>query len=136
MISICIILATALIIIGIIIYHMTKSISKTRQGKNGRGSPSTPPPLPQRRSTQGIAVNHPPQPRIRIFSESPPRLPVRQSVILAKDGPRNLSTYKYPCCPIDKARNVEGEPQRIFWDSTRQCYRCSKNHIFKLNGRL
>lgn len=136
MISICIILGTVLLIIGIVICHLTRARPETRNGTHSRGSPSAPPPLPQRRGARAATGTRRPQRVRRTSSNHPPQLPVRHSVVLAADGPRGLSPYKFPCCPIDRQRNVEGEPQRIFWDSTQQCYRCSKNHSFKLNGRL
>ena len=137
MISICIIIGTVLLIIGIIIIEKTKSKSVTRSNTHSRRSPSTPPPLPQRRrNSQAIIGNTRPQHRRRIASGSPLQLPTRHSLVFAADGPRGLSPYKFPCCPIDRQRNVEGKPQRIFWDNATQHYRCSNNHTFKINGRL
>ena len=51
-------------------------------------------------------------------------------------GPRGLKPIQFPCCPCDKQRNVPGKEQLIFWDSGLGCYRCSRGHKFKINGKL
>lgn len=51
-------------------------------------------------------------------------------------GPRGVTPGHFPCCPFDKLRNIPGERQVIFWDSGENCYRCSRGHRFKSNGKL
>ena len=50
-------------------------------------------------------------------------------------GPRGIKPTQFPCCPYDKLRNVPGGRQVIFWDSQANCYRCSRGHRFKSNGK-
>ena len=73
----------------------------------------------------------------------PPRRKVRQITrAVNRDtanrnlGPRGLRPSQFPCCPIDRQRNRPGQPQKIFWDSKRNCYVCSNNHHFRSNGTL
>lgn len=51
-------------------------------------------------------------------------------------GPRGVRPTQFPCCPYDKQRNLAGEKQVIFWDSAADCYRCSRGHRFKRNGKI
>lgn len=73
----------------------------------------------------------------------PPRRKMRQAArtgnkeeINSNLGPRGLRPAQFPCCPIDRQRNRSGQPQKIFWDSKRNCYVCSNNHHFRSNGTL
>ncbi len=60
----------------------------------------------------------------------------RNVTIQTNYGPRGIKPSQFPCCPYDKQRNVPGKPQVVFWDSGKNCYRCSKGHSFKRNGRI
>lgn len=51
-------------------------------------------------------------------------------------GPRGLEPEKFPCCPYCKQRNYIGSKQLITWDSEADCYRCSRGHCFRKNGRI
>ena len=50
-------------------------------------------------------------------------------------GANGVSLYQFPCCPIDKQRNIPGKSQLISWDKKHECYVCSRGHKFKSNGK-
>ena len=70
---------------------------------------------------------------------APPPLPHRSThsrnrvVVL---GPRGITPVQFPCCPVDKERNEQGKPQKIFWDASAQCYYCSRGHRIQRNGKI
>ena len=140
MVTICILVGLGLIACGVIIACITK---KGRKEKTA----NTPPPLPPRVNV-GIpspTVSHA-QTRTRSSSAAralPPRRSSASAIANAARrtagagyGPRGIKPTQFPCCPIDKQRNVPGERQVIFWDSGENCYRCSRGHRFKSNGKL
>lgn len=127
MVTICILVGLGLIGCGVIIACITK---KGRKEKTA----NAPPPLPPRVNvgTPSPTVSHA---RTRTSRSSVARaLPPRRFSAVATAGA--LKPSQYPCCPIDKQRNVPGERQVIFWDSGASCYRCSRGHQFKSNGKL
>lgn len=140
MVTICILVGLGLIAYGVIIACITK---KGRKEKTA----SAPPPLPPRVNV-GIpspTVSH--VQNITRSSSAARALPPRRSSASASAnaarrmagagyGPRGIKPTQFPCCPIDKLRNVPGEGQVIFWDSGENCYRCSRGHRFKSNGKL
>ncbi len=140
MVTICIVLGLVLGALGIIIACTTKNGHKEK-------SVNEPPPLPPRVNV-GIhspRVSHPPT---RTSSSSITRaLPSRRTstsstsntvriTMETNSGPRGIKPTQFPCCPFDKQRNVAGQRQVIFWDSAENCYRCSRGHQFKSNGKL
>ena len=140
MVTICILVGLGLAACGIIIACVTK---KGRKEK----SVNAPPPLPPRVNV-GIpspTVSHA-QTRTSSASatrERPPRRSSASAIANATrrtsetgNGPRGIKPAQFPCCPFDKQRNVPGERQVIFWDSGENCYRCSRGHRFKSNGKL
>lgn len=60
---------------------------------------------------------------------------VRRALPAAGGGPRGLRPDQFPCCPIDRARNLPGQPQKIFWNEAAGCYRCPNGHRIAPNGR-
>ena len=140
MVTICILVGLGLAACGVIIACATKKGRK-------RKSVNAPPPLPLR-----VNVGSPSptvsQPQTRANSTSttralPPRRSSASAIVNANrrsaeinNGPRGIKPTQFPCCPFDKQRNVPGEPQAIFWDSGENCYRCSRGHRFKSNGKL
>lgn len=140
MVTICILVGLGLIACGVIIACITK---KGRKEKTA----NAPPPLPPRVNV-GIpspTVSHA-QTRTRSSSAAralPPRRSSASAIANAARrtagagyGPRGIKPTQFPCCPIDKQRNVPGERQVIFWDSGENCYRYSRGHRFKSNGKL
>ena len=140
MVTICILVGLGLAACGVLIVYVTK---KGRKDK----PVNAPPPLPPRGNV-GISsptVSHAPT---RTSSSPTTRaMPPRRSSVSAaanatrraaetRSGPRGIKPEQFPCCPFDKQRNVPGERQVIFWDSGDNCYRCSRGHRFKRNGRL
>lgn len=132
MVTTCIIVGLCLAICGIVIACITK--------KDKRPKTNTPPPLPPR-----VTVNIPSpsvsQTQVRTrTSGTAPALPPRRinsrPASTSNLGPRGVRPDQFPCCPFDKQRNVVGEPQLIFWDGNSNCYRCSRGHQFKSNGKL
>lgn len=88
---------------------------------NRRSEPSPksrqpPPPLPQGRG-------------------SPSRPAARRTLPVVGAGPRGIRPDQFPCCPIDRARNLPGQPQKIFWNDGAGCYRCPNGHRIAPNGR-
>ena len=139
MVTICILVGLGLAACGIIIACVTK---KGRKEK----SVNAPPPLPPRVNV-GIpspTVSHA-QTRTSNSSTTralPPRRPSASATANATrrttesgNGPRGIKSTQFPCCPFDKQRNVPGERQVIFWDSGENCYRCSRAHRFRSNGK-
>lgn len=140
MVTICTLVGVGLGVCGVIIACITK---KRCKGKNV----NAPPPLPPRVNV-GIPTPTVSHAQARTSSFSTVRaLPPRRSSASATanattrtsetgNGPRGIKPVKFPCCPFDKQRNVYGEQQVIFWDSEENCYRCSRGHRFKSNGKL
>ena len=140
MVTICILVGLGLATCGVIIACVT---NKGRKEK----SANVPPPLPPRVNV-GIPSPTVSQPQTRTSNSSTTRsLPSRHSsasatanatqrIMAASCGPRGIKPPQFPCCPYDKQRNVPGEQQVIFWDGGASCYRCSRGHQFKSNGKL
>lgn len=140
MVTICILVGLGLAACGVIIACATK---KGRKEK----SVNSPPPLPPRVNV-GIPSPTVSQPQTRTSNPSitralPPRRSSASATAIANRrpvetgyGPRGIKPSQFPCCPFDKQRNVPGEQQVIFWDSRANCYRCSRGHQFKSNGKL
>ncbi len=139
MVTVCILIGLGLLILGIIIACATK----TRRNKDI----VSPPPLPPRVNTDNLASRGS-QHRTRTSNSIVPQtLPARQSSASATAsakrrldeancGPRGIKPTQFPCCPYDKQRNVLGGQQVIFWDNGSNCYRCSRGHQFKSNGKI
>lgn len=140
MVTICILVGLGLAACGVIIACVTK---------NGRKeiSVDVPPPLPPRVNV-GIpspTVSHA-QTRTScssVIRALPPRCSSASATANAtrrtaesSNGPRGIKPNQFPCCPFDKQRNAPGGRQVIFWDSGENCYRCSRGHRFKSNGKL
>lgn len=112
----------------------------------GRGSASRPAALRQpvgnrprlaapanvRPARREEPINHR-NPRTARPSRSEPA--VRRTLPAAGAGPRGIRPDQFPCCPIDRARNLPGQPQKIFWNETAGCYRCPNGHRIAHNGR-
>lgn len=141
MVTICILVGLGLAACGIIIACVTKKGRK-------ENSVNAPPPLPPRVNV-GIPSPTVSHAQTRTSSSSATRaLPPRRSSASAianatrrtsetSNGPRGIiKPSQFPCCPFCKQRNVPGERQVIFWDSGENCYRCSRGHRFKSNGKL
>lgn len=140
MVEICILVGLGLAAFGVIIACATKKRRKVH-------SVNSPPPLPPR-VNEGISSLTVSQLQTRTGDSSFTRaLPPRRSSVSATVntnrryvepgyGPRGIKPFQFPCCPFDKQRNVPGEHQVIFWDSGASCYRCSRGHQFKSNGKL
>lgn len=140
MVTICILVGLGLAACGAIIAYATKKGRKER-------SINIPPPLPPRVNV-GIPSPAVGQTQTRTSSSPTTRaLPPRRSsasatanatrrTVETSNGPRGIKPTQFPCCPFDKQRNVPGEQQVIFWDSGANCYRCSRGHQFKSNGKL
>ena len=140
MVIVCILLGLGLAACGVIIALVTKKRHQEKQD-------NVPPPLPPR---VNMSIPSPivSQPQTMISNSSITRvLPPRRSSASASAnayrrsaetayGPRGIKPSQFPCCPFDKQRNVPGERQVIFWDSGASCYRCSRGHQFKSNGKL
>lgn len=143
MVTICMLVGLGLAVCGVIIACATKKGCKKQ-------SVDTPPPLPPRfnESIHSPIVS---RSQTRTGNYSPPShprpLPPRRFTTSAMTnaarrtvgpgyGPRGVKPNQFPCCPFDKQRNVPGQRQVIFWDSGAGCYRCSRGHQFKYNGKL
>ena len=130
-----------ILIIGAVLLFFASG--NTSNSKNKRDSP---PPLPSRSRHEVIRPGNNTNTNRRTASLRP--LPARRN---SSTGNRSVSTYynntqrergprgirpsQYPCCPFDKQRNVEGEPQKIFWKSAYNYYECSRGHRFMANGK-
>lgn len=128
----CIIVGLCLVLCGSIIAYKTTKKHKKSTTKN-------PPPLPPRThmNAPSSSVSQISQRTnmSRITVALPPRRIASQGLSESVRGPRGIRPDQFPCCPLDKQRNVVGGPQLIFWDSNENCYRCSRGHKFRSNGR-
>lgn len=139
MAAICIFIGLVLAVAGIIIAYATGE----RENKNTHNMP---PPLPPRISTENPAIvveySRKETNNASISRGIPPRYASAATAVNTNKntkigyGPRGLKPIQFPCCPCDKQRNVPGKEQLIFWDSGLGCYRCSRGHKFKINGKL
>ena len=129
MMVLCILIGLGLALLGLIIWSL---------GEKQEGVKSLPPPVhPHPRtssSTQSGAVNQTRTTKSMMIR--PCTLPPRSSPVGNGLGPRGIKPVQFPCCPIDKQRNVAGSRQVIFWDNKENVYRCSRGHQFKSNGKL
>lgn len=136
MVTTCIMVGLSLLAVcGIVIACTT-----TKKDKHPKAN--TPPPLPPRAT---VNVPSPSVSRSRVRTRTravgtapalPPRRPEPRTATAGALGPRGVRPDQFPCCPYDKQRNVVGAPQIIFWDRTSDCYRCSRGHQFKRNGKI
>lgn len=137
MVTTCIMVGLCLAVCGIVIACTT-----TKKDKHPKAN--TPPPLPPRAT---VNVPSPSVSRSRVRTRTrtravgtapalPPRRPEPRTATAGALGPRGVRPDQFPCCPYDKQRNVVGAPQLIFWDGTSNCYRCSRGHRFKRNGKI
>lgn len=135
MVTTCIMVGLCLAVCGILIACTT-----TKKDKHPKAN--TPPPLPPRAT---VNVPSPSVSRSRVRTRTravgtapalPPRRPEPRTATAGALGPRGVRPDQFPCCPYDKQRNVVGAPQLIFWDGTSNCYRCSRGHQFKRNGKI
>lgn len=135
MVTTCIMVGLCLAVCGIV-------IACTTTKKDKRPKANTPPPLPPRAT---VNVPSPSVSRSRVRTRTravgtapalPPRRPEPRTATAGALGPRGVRPDQFPCCPYDKQRNVVGAPQLIFWDGTSNCYRCSRGHRFKRNGKI
>lgn len=135
MVTTCIMVGLCLAVCGIVIACTT-----TKKDKHPKAN--TPPPLPPRAT---VNVPSPSVSRSRVRTRTravgtapalPPRRPETRTATAGALGPRGVRPDQFPCCPYDKQRNVVGAPQLIFWDGTSNCYRCSRGHRFKRNGKI
>ena len=135
MVTTCIMVGLCLAVCGILIACTT-----TKKDKHPKAN--TPPPLPPRAT---VNVPSPSVSRSRVRTRTravgtapalPPRRPEPRTATAGALGPRGVRPDQFPCCPYDKQRNVVGTPQLIFWDGTSNCYRCSRGHRFKRNGKI
>lgn len=140
MVTICILIGLCLAACGVIIACATKKGRKKKANDDYS-------PLPPR---VNVDISSPlvsrPQARISNSGTTHPLPPRRSSASATANatrrtvevsyGPRGIKPTQFPCCPYDKQRNVPGGRQVIFWDSEANCYRCSRGHQFKSNGKL
>lgn len=141
MVTVCLLAGLGLALCGVILACATKQRSK------GKHAAQLPPPLPPR-AAAGIPAPRVSQTQAPGTRPAPLRaLPPRRSSAPANAGaarrtagagygPRGVTPAHFPCCPFDKQRNIPGQRQVIFWDSGENCYRCSRGHRFKSNGKL
>lgn len=141
MVTVCLLAGLGLALYGVIVACTTK------KGGRGRKDARVPPPLPPRVNV-GIPAPRVSRTQTGTSHSGPARaLPPRRSSASAIAnaargtagagyGPRGVKPVQFPCCPFDKQRNLPGERQVIFWDSAENCYRCSRGHRFKSNGKL
>lgn len=141
MVTVCLLAGLGLALCGVILACATKQRSK------GKHAAQLPPPLPPR-AAAGIPASRVSQMQAPGTRPAPMRaLPPRRSSVPANAGaarrtagagygPRGVTPAHFPCCPFDKQRNIPGQRQVIFWDSGENCYRCSRGHRFKSNGKL
>lgn len=134
MVTPCIIVGLCLAVCGIIILCRTTK-------KHKEPTSSNPPPLPPRVNVNVPSTSVSQIPKgistARNIKPLPPRRIASQgsSVGGSARGPRGIRPDQFPCCPLDKQRNVTGGPQLIFWDGSANCYRCSRGHQFRINGK-
>lgn len=141
MVTVCLLAGLGLALCGVILACATKQRSK------GKHAAQLPPPLPPRvaagipapRVSQTQAPGTRPAP-LRALpprrSSAPANAGAARRTAGAGYGPRGVTPAHFPCCPFDKQRNIPGQRQVIFWDSGENCYRCSRGHRFKSNGKL
>lgn len=92
----------------------------------------------QRGRTSSVAVGQHVQ---RAGRQVPPDVPKqkyknnRPKRQVTKNGPNGLRPSRFPCCPLCRARNFQGEAQVIFWNE-QGFYTCRSGHKFKKNGAL
>lgn len=141
MVTVCLLAGLGLALCGVILACATKQRSK------GKHAAQLPPPLPPR-AAASISAPRVSQTQAPGTRPAPMRaLPPRRSSVPANAGaarrtagagygPRGVTPAHFPCCPFDKQRNIPGQRQVIFWDSGENCYRCSRGHRFKSNGKL
>lgn len=141
MVTVCLLAGLGLALCGVILACATKQRSK------GKHAAQLPPPLPPR-AAASISAPRVSQTQAPGTRPAPLRaLPPRRSSVPANAGaarrtagagygPRGVTPVHFPCCPFDKQRNIPGQRQVIFWDSGENCYRCSRGHRFKSNGKL
>lgn len=141
MVTVCLLAGLGLALCGVILACATKQRSK------GKHAAQLPPPLPPR-AAASISAPRVSQTQAPGTRPAPLRaLPPRRSSVPANAGaarrtagagygPRGVTPAHFPCCPFDKQRNIPGQRQVIFWDSGENCYRCSRGHRFKSNGKL
>ena len=140
MMTIYLLIGVGLAVCGIIIACVTEN-GRAKKRKKKRAN--EPPPLPPRISVgSSSTVSHVQTERSsRITRPLPPRRSASHVADTAGtaaangNGPRGVRPAQFPCCPYDKERNVPGERQLIFWSSGENCYRCSRGHRFKSNGK-
>lgn len=93
-------------------------------------------PLPPRIDVSGTANRLPPvRPNNGSYTPLPQRTE-RTSERAGMRGPRGIYPNQFPSCPIDRQRNMYGQPQKIFWYEHENCYRCSNGHRFGSNGSI
>lgn len=102
---------------------------KKRKKKGRAHAALSPPPAGTAASASvsagvGEAVSHPPRTHT-----------ARRAMPKRIRGPKGIRPDQFPCCPIDKQRNVAGSPQKVFWDSGSKTYYCSRGHHFQKNGK-
>lgn len=140
MAEICVLVGLGLVICGLIIAYATRK-------KHNEKSNESPPPLPPRPnlgapSTSASQAQASASRSIAVRSLPPRRSSVSETASVIRrtletcSGPRGVKPMQFPCCPFCKQRNVHGDRQVIFWDSVANCYRCSRGHQFKSNGKL
>lgn len=132
---ICIIVGVSLAVVGLMLLAAGNK-EEVRKPSN------TPPPLPPRRNRVAQAPAAARTQTVTRSYSTPSQLPPRKpsltqttNAVQKQRGHRPLKPNQFPCCPYCKERNVVGAPQLIFWDSGRNCYRCSNGHQFKMNGK-
>ncbi len=75
----------------------------------------------------------------RLGTGSYPPLPKRSGTPYGRAGargPRGIYPSQFPICPIDRQKNLSGQPQKIFWHDGENCYYCSNGHRFRSNGSI
>lgn len=137
--TLCFIAAAGLVVCGLAV---ACAAARRRDSRRRRKAP---PPMPPRVEL-GMTVQPVSRPRTRTAGGAARELPPRRTSASAaagaargtgaNRGPRGIRPEQFPCCPYDKQRNVPGEQQVIFWDGGEGCYRCSRGHKFKSNGKL
>ena len=104
----------ALLAISAICYLVSKFVGTPNQNTSSSTvqmpAAHTPPPLPQPRQSIRQCFR-----------------PVQTS---SAQAPAGQTIYDFPKCYICRQRNYPGEQQLVFWDGTRNCYRCSRGHNF------
>ncbi len=105
-----------------------------KQGQNYRSAETT--PLPPRLEGADFTQR---ESLPRLGTGSNCALPPRRDTATqraSQRGPRGILPHQFPICPIDRQKNIPGEPQKIFWYNHENCYRCSNGHRFGSNGSI